>query len=71
MRNAITDYYQGLINGKVLDNNQHSVKLSSVEVGGRYLTREKDILEALNQHYISVGPNLADKIISKPGDDIS
>ena len=54
---------------KVLDKNQHSVKLSSIEVDGKYLTRETDILEALNKHFVSVGPNLADKIISKPGDD--
>ncbi len=54
---------------KVLDKNQHSVKLSSVEVNGRCLTREQDVLEALNQHFVSVGPSLAKDIVSKPGDD--
>ena len=45
-----------------INKNQHSVKLSSVEVNAKYLTREKDILEALNKHFVSVGPNLADKL---------
>lgn len=82
MRNAIRDYYHGLIDenignpkkmwktiNKVLDKNENSVKLSSVEVDGKCLTRERDILKALNQHFVSVGPNLAKKIVSKPGDD--
>ena len=45
------------------------MKLSSVEIEGKYLTHERDILEALNQHFISVGPNLVKKITAKPGDD--
>ncbi len=82
IRSAVTNYYQGLINenignpkkmwktiNKVLDKNQHTVKLSSVEVNGRCLTRERDVLEALNQHFVSVGPNLATNIVSKPGED--
>ena len=45
------------------------MKLSSLEIEGKYFTRERDILEALNQHFVSVDPNLATKIIAKPGDD--
>ena len=49
--------------------NGNSVKLSNVEVEGKCLNRERDILEALNQHFVSVGPKLAKKISTKPGDD--
>ena len=48
---------------KVLDKNENSVKLSSVEVDGKCLTRERDVLEALNRHFVSVGSNLAKKIV--------
>ena len=81
MRNAIRDYYHGLIDenignpnkmwktiNKVLDKNENSVKPSSVEVDGKCLTRERDVLEALNRHFIEVGSNLAKKIVSKLGD---
>ena len=51
---------------KVLGKNENSVKLSSVQIEDKYLTRECDILD---QHFVSVGPNLAKKITSKPGDD--
>jgi len=45
------------------------VKLLSVDIEHKYLTRKCDILEVLNQHIISVGPNLAKKITAKPDDD--
>ena len=54
---------------KVLGKKENTVKLSSVEIEGKYLTHERDILEALNQHFVSVGPNLVKKITAKPGDD--
>ena len=54
---------------KVLGKKENSVKLSSVEIEGKYLTRERDIQEALNQHFVSVAPNPAKKITAKPGDD--
>ena len=54
---------------KVMDKNENSVELSSVEVDGKCLTRERDVLEALNRHFVSVGSNLAKKIVSRPGDD--
>ena len=82
IRDAIRDYYRRLIDenignpkkmwtaiNKVLGKKENSVKLSSVEIEGKYLTRERDILEALNQHFVTVGPNLAKKITAKPGDD--
>ena len=76
------DYYQRLIDEnmgnpkkmwkaiiKVLGKMENSVKLSSVEVEGKCLNSERDVLEALNQHFISVGPKLAKKIPTKPRDD--
>ena len=81
-RNTISDYYHGLIDenignpkkmwkaiNKVLDKNENSVKLSSVEVEDKCLTRERDVLETSNRHFVSVGTNLAKKIVSRPGDD--
>ena len=50
---------------KVLGKKENSVKVSSVEIEGNFLTRERGILEALNQHFVSVGPNLAKKITAK------
>ena len=82
MHDAIRDYYGRLIVdnkgsskkmwkaiNKVLGKKESSVKLSSVEIEGKYLTREHNILEALNQHFVSVGPSLAKAITAKPGDD--
>ena len=82
MRDAIRGYYQRLIDEKignlkkmwkaineVLGKKENSVKLSSVEVEGKYLIREQDILEALNQNFVSVCPNLAKKNTAKPGDN--
>ena len=57
MRNAVRDYHHGLIDenrgnpekvrktiDKVLEKNETSVKLSSVEVDGKCLTQERDVL---------------------------
>ena len=84
MRNAISDYYHGLIDenignpeimwkaiNKVLDKNENSVKLSSVEVDGKCLTRERDVLVALDRHFILFCRSLGTKFISTPGDDFS
>ena len=54
---------------KVLDKNVETVSLSSLEVQGKYLTRERDVVEAMNRHFALVGPKLAEKITSKPDDD--
>ena len=82
MRISIRDYYHGLIEenigdpkkmwrtiNKVLDKNVNTVSISSLEIDGKYLTRERDVVEAMNHHFVSVGPKLAEKITSKPGDD--
>ena len=77
MRISIRDYYHGLIEENIGDpkkmwrtiNKVNTVSLSSLEIAGKYLTRERDVVEAMNHHFVSVGPKLAEKIISKPGDD--
>ena len=43
--------------------------ISSLDVDGRTLTKEKDIAEALNQHFVTVGPKLIEKLESKNEDD--
>ena len=42
---------------------------NSIENNGQTLTKECDMLEALNHHFVSVGLNLAKKIEVKPEDD--
>ena len=78
MRISTRDHYHGLIQedtgdpkkmwrtiNKVLDKNVNTVSLSSLERDGKYLTRERDVLEAMNHHFVTVGPKLAEKIICK------
>ena len=45
------------------------MKLSSVDVDGKYLTREHDVLDALNRHFVSVGLQLVKKIDSRSDDN--
>ena len=54
---------------KVLDKNIKTVSISSLEVEGKYLTRERDVVEAMNRHFALVGPKLAEKITWKPDND--
>ena len=79
---SIRDYFNGLIEenirdpknmwraiNKVLDKNVETVSLSSLEVEGKYLTRELDVVEAMNRHFAIVCPTLVEKITSRPDDD--
>jgi len=43
---------------KVLDKNVETVSLSNLEVEGKYLTRERGVVEAMNRHFALVGPTL-------------
>ena len=65
IRNTFRDYDHGLIDkdighpkkmwktvNKVSDKNESSVKLSIVDIEDKSLTRECDVLEALNQHFV-------------------
>ena len=75
IRKAVEDHYKVLVEknkgdpkkmwktiNKVLEKNVKSTALSSIENNGRTLTKECDMLEALNHHFVSVGLNLAKKI---------
>ena len=54
---------------RVLDKDVKSTTLSSLEIDGTTLTKERDVLEALNCHFVSVGPKLAGSIETRPSDN--
>ena len=54
---------------KVLDKNTSSDFPSNHDFDGERLTREPDVLEAFNHHFISKGPKLAQKIEVRSDDD--
>ena len=54
---------------KVLSKDMQSTVFSNINEGGKVLTKDLDMLEALNHHFVSVGTNLARKITSKPYED--
>ena len=72
IRNSIQDHYKALINesngdpkkiwktiNRVLEKDVKSTNLSAIESEGKTLTKGYDMLEALNRHFVSVGPDLA------------
>ena len=81
IRDALQSYYLGIIDEnrelkrmwkavtKVLNRDTNSVEVSSLDIEGLILTKEKDITEALNQHFVTVGPKLAEKLESNNDDD--
>ena len=54
---------------KVLERATPSTEISSLEAEGKTITKEKDIAEALNNHFSNIGPKLAIKLESRPDDD--
>ena len=55
---------------KVLNRETNSVGgVSSLDIEGRKLPKQKDIAEALNHHFATVGPMLAENLESKNDDD--
>ena len=82
IRDAIQSHYLGLIEenkgdpkrmwqviNKVLDRATPSTEISSIGVEGKTITKEKDIAEALNHHFTTIGPKLAGKLESRSNDD--
>ena len=82
IRKAIQDYYHGLIQetkddpkkmwktiNRVLNRDSAGKSISSLNVNGKVVTGEGELAEALNQHFVSVGPKLADKIKTTPSDN--
>ena len=43
--------------------------LTSLDFGGNRLAKEGDIVEALDHHFVTVGPKLADEIQQRINDD--
>ena len=79
---AIETHYRGLIEenkdnpkkmwktiNKVLDKSSQSITTSCLDVEGNRITKEADIAEALNHHFVTVGPKLAGKIEQWTNDD--
>ena len=54
---------------RVLDKDAKSTTLSSIEIDGKMLTKERDVLEPLNCHFVSVGPKLARSVETRPSDN--
>ena len=54
---------------KVLDKDSDSTEISSLYVQDKVLTRKRDIAQALNHHFVTVGPKLSSKIESRQDDD--
>ena len=82
IRYSIQDYYKGLIEknkgdpkkkwktiNRVLGKDSKSTTLSGIEIDGKTLTKERDVLEDLNCHFASVGPKLARSIETIPSDN--
>ena len=51
---------------RVLDKDAKSTTLSSIEIDGKTLTKERDVLETLNCHFVSFGTKLARSIETRP-----
>ena len=62
IRISIRDYYNGLIEENIRDQKKMWRTINTV------LTRERDVVEAMNRHFALVGLKLAE-ITSKPDDD--
>ena len=82
IRKAIQDHYHGLIEetkddpkkmwktiNRVLNKDSASKSISSLNVNGKVVTGEGELAEALNRHFVSVGPKLAEKIKTTPNDN--
>ena len=54
---------------RLLNKDSACKTISSLEVNGRVVTGEGEIAEALNQHFVSVGSKLAEKIMTTPTDN--
>ena len=82
LRRAVEGHFRSLIDenssnpkemwktiNKVLNKNQCSTVPRSVMCEGQLVEKEKEIAEALNNHFTTIGPKLAAKIETKESDD--
>ena len=83
IRSTMEDHYSGLIEqnkndpkemwrtiNKVLDRDSSKVLVTSLNCDGKLLTNGREIATALNKHFVSVGPKLAEEIKTKTNDDL-
>ncbi len=54
---------------KVLDENRNSDFPASLELKGKRLTKECDVLKAFNHHFTYIGPKLTQNIEERIDDD--
>ena len=54
---------------KVLHRSSNSAIPTSLAIEGKRLNRERYIVEAVNHHFLSVGPELADQFEQNSDDD--
>ena len=82
LRRAVEGHYRSLIDensnnpkemwktiNKVLNKNQSSTTPRSVMYEGQLVEKQKEIAEAFNNHFTTIGPKLAEKIETKESDD--
>ena len=53
----------------MLNRDSAGKSISSLNLSGKVVTGESDLAEALNQHFVAVGPKLAEKIKMTPSDN--
>ena len=82
LRRAVEGYYRSLIDenssnpkemwktiNKVLNKNQCSTAPASVMYEGKLIEKQKEIAEAFNNHFTTIGPKLAERVETKESDD--
>ena len=82
LRRGVETYYKTLIDensnnpkemwktiNKVLNKNQHSTTPKFVMFEGQSIEKSNEIAEAFNNHFTTIGPQLADKIEKRDSDD--
>ena len=82
IRSSMRLHYQSLINenkdnpknmwrtiNKVLDKAPNSSTITQIRDGSKTVSDSKQIVNALNSHFVNVGPRLASRIEVKSGDD--
>ena len=82
LRRSVEGHYRSLIDensnnpkemwktiNKVLNKNQCSTTPRSVMYKGQLVEKQKEIAEAFNNHFTTIGPKLAEKIETKESDD--
>ena len=54
---------------KFLNKNSNSTSISQLKEGDTTIENKEEVFETLNEHFVTVGPNLARKIAKRPNDN--